>query len=160
MKKLIALLVLAFTVILISCGEKAPELSRADCVFRLTRLEEAPEALSGRVAFDGGTLTLSDNRLLLEKDGEITELCADLTALFDKPVKRVNSLAVSDGRIYLCADSALAVIDGEKVTSTGIPGSDARLISSDDGVYLFRLGADYHVKVSRVSPELKSEDLE
>ena len=160
MKKLIALLILAFTVILISCGEKAPEPARADCVFRLTRLDEAPDALSGRVAFDGGTLTLSDNRLLLEKDGEVTERCADLTALFDKPVKRVNSLAVSDGRIYLCADSAIAVIDGEKVTSTGIPGSDARLIGSDDGVYLFRVGADYRVKVSRVSPELKSEDLE
>lgn len=161
MKRFLALLTaLTILFMLSSCGEKAPELAHADHVFRLTRLEEAPDALSGRAAFDGGTLTLSDNRLLLEKDGEVTELCADLTALFDKPVKRVNSLAVSDGKVYLCADSALAVIDGEKVASTGISGSDARLISSDDGVYLFRVGADYRVKVSRVSPELELEELE
>lgn len=173
MKRFLALFA-ALTIILMfsSCGEKAPDLARADHVFRLTRLEEAPDALSGRAAFNGGTLTLSDNRLLLEKDGEVTELCADLTALFDKPVKRVNSLAVSDGRIYLCADSALAVIDGVtasptgdassgwKVASTGFSGSDARLMGSDDGVYLFRLGADYRAKVSRVSAELKLEDLE
>ena len=64
MKRAVIFLTLLLLAILVSCGEKAPELSRADHVYALTALENEPEQLSGRVAYDGGTLELSENRLL------------------------------------------------------------------------------------------------
>lgn len=155
MKRAVIFLTLLLLAILVSCGEKAPELSRADHVYALTALENEPEQLSGRVAYDGGTLKLSENRLLFIKDGNSTELYEDVTKLFDLPVRRVNSIAVEDGRIYLCADSAVAVADGSDIVSGSVSGSDAKLLMSDNGVIVFRLDAKHHAKVSRVTPDAK-----
>ena len=155
MKRIIALFLVIMFIPLVSCGEAEPELSRADHVYSCTELEAEPDELSSAVRFDGGTLELCENRLVLEKDGEKTEILSDATSVFDSPVRRVTSLAVSDGRIYLLGGTSIAVIDGDNVSASKLPGSDAEIFSSGGEVFVSYLDPDYSRTVRKVGTDGK-----